>query len=70
MKDLSSIDDSHLQAEVKQLLLQYKLDNECASPEEGTAQPRLQKESVGPELSSKSAWIATDKYSAGRPQNS
>lgn len=56
-----------LQAEVRQLLLQYKLDKldkERARPEVGSAQQRQPKESCGPELSCKSAWIHPDKLAA------
>lgn len=56
--------DGELEAEVRQLLLQYKLDNERARPEVGLSQVRQPKESSGPELSSKSAWIQPDKPAA------
>merc|ERR1712178_427733 len=54
-------DSEDLQAEVRQLLLQYKLDNERARPEAGMSQAPQPKESNGPELSSQSAWIQPEK---------
>jgi hypothetical protein len=54
-------DSEDLQAEVRQLLLQYKLDNERVRPEAGCTQHRQTKEACGPELSCRSAWIHPDK---------
>jgi hypothetical protein len=52
--------DADLQAEVRQLLLQYQLDHKSARPEVGLLQTRKPKEACGPELSSMSAWVHPD----------
>jgi hypothetical protein len=57
-------EDGDLQAEVRQLLLQYKLDNEKARPEAGASQAQQLILASGPELSSRSAWIDAGKPAA------
>lgn len=67
LKQDSLLDDGDLQAEVQELLLQYKLDNERSRPEEGSVQSRKPKMTNGPELSSKSAWIRPDTLASQQP---
>jgi len=52
--------DGDLEAEVRELMMQYKIEKDRARPEDSKSQTRLPKEACGPELSSKSAWIHPD----------
>merc|ERR1711865_116668 len=59
VKEVLPEEDSELQAEVRQLLKQYRIENDRAVPEAGRP-----KDSCGPELSSQSAWIHPEQPSA------